>query len=135
MYLQAGLLDKRPRTRELFYIAQLARAVRIPAELGMQTGALTLQQAIDYMIKEVPYMDEYLGRYDLEIYLRRPAYGMNYTMGKFQIQELLSDRARQLGDKFSLGRFHDEFLAMGSIPISLIRWEMTGLDDQVKQLW
>ena len=82
MYLQAGLLDSRPHARELFYIAQLARAARIPAELRMQAGEYTLPQAVDYMIAEVPFMEPYLAHYDLEIYLRRPAYGMNYIMGK-----------------------------------------------------
>src|SRR5436190_20548033 len=77
MYLQAGLLDGRPRGRELFYIAQLARAARIPAELKMQTGEFSLPQAVDYMTKEVPYMEPFLANSDLEIYLRRPAYGMN----------------------------------------------------------
>jgi hypothetical protein len=135
MYTQAGLLDELLRGRELFYIAQFKRAVRIPAELKMQTGEFTLQQAIDFMVKEVPLMDENLARYDLEIYLRRPTYGMNYVMGKTQVEQLLSDRARQLGDEFHLGRFHDEFLAAGPIPIALIRWEMTGQDDEVRRLW
>jgi hypothetical protein len=134
MYLQAGLLDERPRTRELFYIAQLKRAARIPAELAMQTGRWSLQQAIDYLVAEVPLMEENLARYDLAIYLRRPAYGMNYTVGKAQMEKLVADRSRQLGDQFDLGRFHDEFLATGSIPIALIRWEMTGLDDEVRAL-
>lgn len=132
MFLQAGLLNDRPRTRELFYIAQLKRAARIPAELKMQTNEFTLQQAIDYLIAQVPLMEADLARYDLAIYLRRPAYGMNYTIGKALIEQLISDRAQQLGDRFDLGKFHDEFLAAGPIPIPLIRWEMTGLDDEVK---
>lgn len=134
MYLQAGLLDDRPRTRELFYIAQLKRAARIPAELRMQTGEWTLQQAIDFLVAEVPLMEENLARYDLAIYLRRPAYGMNYQVGKAQMERLVADRSRQLGEAFDLGRFHDEFLAHGGIPITLIRWEMTGLDDEVRSL-
>lgn len=134
MYLQAGLLDERPRTRELFYIAQLKRAARIPAELAMQTGRWTLQEAIDFLVAEVPLMEENLARYDLALYLRRPAYGMNYTVGKAQMERLVADRSRQLGAEFDLGRFHDEFLGMGSIPIALIRWEMTGLDDELRAL-
>lgn len=135
MFLQAGLLDDRPRTRELFYIAQLKRVLRIPAEIRMQTGELTLDQAIQFLVDEVPLMDENLARYDLQIYLRQPAYGMTYLAGKVQFEKLLADRARQLGKDFALGKFHDEFLAAGSIPITLIRWEMTGLDDEVKKLW
>lgn len=132
MFLQAGLLNDRPRTRELFYIAQLKRAARIPAEIKMQSNEFTLQQAIDYLNAQVPLMESDLARYDLAIYLRRPAYGMNYTIGKALIEKLISDRSHQLGDKFDLGKFHDEFLAAGPIPIPLIRWEMTGLDDEVK---
>lgn len=134
MYLQAGLLADRPRTRELFYIAQLKRAARIRAELAMQTGAWSLQQAIDFLNAEVPLMETNLARYDLAIYLRRPAYGMNYTIGKAQLEQLLADRQRQLGTGFDLGAFHDAFLAAGAIPISLIRWELTGRDDEMREL-
>ena len=100
----------------------------------MQTGDFSLRQAIDYLVAQVPLMEENLARYDLGIYLRRPAYGMNYTVGKAQLEALVADRAQQLGARFDIGRFHDEFLAAGPIPISLIRWEMTGLDDEVRAL-
>jgi hypothetical protein len=40
-----------------------------------------------------------------------------------------------MGEKFSLKKFMDEFFALGIIPVSLIRWEMTGLDDEIKKLW
>jgi len=135
MFLQAGLLDERPRAKELFYIAQLKRAVRVPADLALQAGEFTLEDAIRYLVDEVPLMEEDLARYDLSIYLRRPTYGMNYVMGKVQLEKLLSDRALQLGDDFDLGRFHDQFLAAGSIPISLIAWEMTGNDDEIDKIW
>jgi uncharacterized protein (DUF885 family) len=134
MYLQAGLLDERPRTRELFYVAQLKRAARVRADLAMQRGDWTLTQAIDFLNAEVPLMETNLARYDLAIYLRRPAYGMNYTIGKAQMEQLVADRQRQLGDRFDLGAFHDAFLSAGSIPISLIRWELTGLDDEMRAL-
>ena len=52
-----------------------------------------------------------------------------------QMQSLLAERKRQLRDDFVLQEFHDVFMAAGRLPISLIRWEMTGLDDEVRQLW
>jgi hypothetical protein len=127
--MTAGLLDDLPRTRELFYIFAAARAVRNRAELHMHTGEWTVQQAIDYMVKNVPYMDEDVARVDCEIYLRQPTYGISYQMGKVQIERLLAERSHQLGEKFRLGEFHDQFLAAGTIPVSLIRWEMTGWRD------
>ncbi|NKB86693.1 MAG: DUF885 family protein [Acidobacteria bacterium] len=134
MFLQAGMLDDRPRSKELFYIAQLKRAARVPAELAMQTGDIDLAQAIDYLVEEVPLMEPDLARYDLAIYLRRPTYGMNYVMGKVQMESLLSARALQLGDAFDLGEYHDTFLAAGPIPMALIAWEMTGDGTAMEQL-
>lgn len=128
MLLQAGLLKDRPRVGELFYIAQLARAMRIPVELKIQSGEFSMQQAIQFMVANVPFMDPNLARYDLEVYFRQPGYGMNYVAGKQQIEELLAVRARQLGKQFDLGQFHDQFLAAGMIPVALTEWEMTGMD-------
>jgi hypothetical protein len=129
--MTAGLLDDLPRTRELFYIFASARAVRNRAELHMHTGEWTVEQAVAYMVKNVPYMDEDVAQVDCEIYLRQPTYGISYQMGKVEIERLAADRARQLGEKFRLGEFHDQFLAAGTIPVSLIRWEMTGMDDEI----
>ena len=80
-------------------------------------------------------MEEDLGRYDLEGYLRRPGSGSGYIIGKIQIEQMLSERALQLGRDFDLGAFHDDILSRGMIPLTLIRWEMTGADDEVRALW
>ncbi len=135
MFLQAGLLDDLPRTRELFYIFQIARAARNRAEVGLHTNEYTIREAARFMVDRTPMMDDDVARVDAEIYLREPGYGISYQMGKVQIDQLLAERAMQLGDEFSLEDFHDQFLATGMIPISLIRWEMTGLDDEVKEFW
>jgi hypothetical protein len=135
MFLQAGLLDDLPRTRELFYIFQIARAVRNRAEVHMHTNEFSVQDAVRYMVDRTPFMDENVARVDAEIYLRRPTYGISYQMGKIQLDQLVADRAMQLGNKFNLKEFHDEFLAAGIVPISLIRWEMTGLTDEVQEFW
>jgi len=135
MMLQAGLLEELPRTRELYYIFQIARAVRNGAEALMHTNEFTVQQAVDFMVDNTPFMDQDVARVDAEIYLKTPGSGIAYQMGKLQIEELLMDRALQLGEEFDLKAFHDEFLAAGWIPISLIRWEMTGYDDEVRDLF
>ena len=83
-------------------------------------------------MERTPWLDEDVARVDAEIYLRRPpGYGLGYTVGMLQMQHLLADRKMQLGDEFNLKDFHDTFMAAGRLPVSLIRWEMTGLDDEV----
>jgi hypothetical protein len=134
--LQAGLLDDQPRVRELIYIFGIFRAARAPADVWLQQNEMTVQEVVDWWMERVPWLDEQVARVDAEIYLRRPpGYGLGYTIGMLQMQRLLADRKRQLRDDFDLKRFHDDFMAAGRLPISLIRWEMTGLDDEVRELW
>jgi len=52
-----------------------------------------------------------------------------------QMQALLADRKRQLGDEFDLREFHDTLMQSGRLPLSLLRWEMTGLDNEIAALW
>lgn len=134
-FVLAGLTREVPRADELFLAALMKRASRIYAETMLHSGAFDLQQANRYMIEFVPYMEEDLGRYDLEGYLRRPGLGSGYIIGKIQLEKLLSERSLQLGDSFRLGAFHDDLLSRGMIPLTLIRWEMTGVDDEVRLLW
>ncbi len=56
------------------------------------------------------------------------------VVGKVQFMKLFRDRAAQLGDDFVLQDFVDQVLGSGAIPWSLIRWEMTGLDDEIRAL-
>lgn len=135
MFLLAGLTREVPRADELFYAALMKRASRIYAETMMHSGRFTLEQANRYMIEFVPHMEEDLGRYDLEGYLRRPGLGSGYIIGKIQLEKLLSERSLQLGESFELGAFHDDLLSRGMIPLTLIRWEMTGADDEIRPLW
>jgi uncharacterized protein (DUF885 family) len=133
--LQLGFLDDVPRTKELYYIFQAARGVRDPAEANLHLNKWTIDQAVQYMMEKVPYMDADVARIDAAAYLRKPSGGLSYQMGKMQMFKLVGDREHQLGDKFNLREFNDAFFASGMIPISLIRWEITGLDDEVKEFW
>lgn len=135
MFLLAGLTRDVPLADQLFYVALMKRASRIYAEIRMHAGELSLDEANRYMTEFVPYMEADLGRYDLEGYLRRPGSGSGYIIGKIQIEQLLSERSLALRDDFTLGAFHDDLLSRGLIPLTLIRWEMTGEHDEVRALW
>ncbi|WP_428409552.1 DUF885 family protein [Hyphococcus sp.] len=134
--LQAGVAEGRPRVDELIYLFGIFRAARVPADVNMQRNEWTVQQAVDFMREKTPWLDENVARVDAEIYLRRPpGYGVGYTIGMLQMRKLLADVAAQRGGGFVMKEFHDDFLNAGRLPISLIRWEMTGLDDEVGAFW
>jgi hypothetical protein len=137
MITQTGFLEDRPKTREINYILQAKRAARILPELRMHSNTWTWQEALVSLTNLVPYWmgpDDAIARFDLELYLRQPGYGIGYYMGKVELEALLAEAAADEGRDFDLQRFHDRFLASGQIPISLIRWEMTGRDDQVRTM-
>jgi hypothetical protein len=136
--LQAGFYDlkDRPRTRELIYDFAIFRAVRTIGDVRLQHNRVSTKEVAEYWQKWTPYLDADVARVDAEIYLRRPpGYGLGYTIGSFQMYKLLGDLKHQQGDKFVLKDFHDRFLAAGALPIALIRYEMTGQDDEVKEFW
>jgi hypothetical protein len=66
--------------------------------------------------------------------LRQPGYGTSYITGKYLLERLLADRSRQLDGNLPLSQFFDELNAAGNIPISLVRWQLTGQDDEIRLL-
>lgn len=137
LIVQAGMLEDRPKTREIDYILGAKRAARVMPELKMQANEWTWSQANESLIARTPKWmkpGDAVAQFDIELYLRQPGYGIGYYMGKVELEKLLADVAMQEGDAFDIKRFHDRFRAAGSIPISLIRWEMTGRDDEIRAM-
>ena len=139
LVMGAGYLDSQPRAQELVYILLAQRAARALAGLRMHSNEYTIQQAVEFASKWTPrgWMPPESNTVwgEQQLYLEQPTYGTSYVIGKIVIDKLLADRAEQLGDVFDLGRFIDEFHSAGMIPVSLIRWEMTGLEDEIRKLW
>jgi uncharacterized protein (DUF885 family) len=115
------------------------RAIRAIGGLKLHSGEWNLEEAIDFAVKKTPRGFVSPGSRtifgDYALYLSQPGYGTSYVIGKLQLDRLIKDRAVQLGDRFRLKDFFDDYFALGMIPASLIRWEMTGLDDQMQKLW
>jgi uncharacterized protein (DUF885 family) len=125
-----GMLDSRPRSRELIYILLAERAARALGDLKMHSNEFTLEQASQFASASTPRgwlrLDANTVRNEQHLYLQQPAYGTSYLTGKIQFEALLAARKQQLGDRFSMKRFMDDYNAAGLIPASLLRWELTG---------
>lgn len=138
MMMHAGLFDERPRARELIWILLAQRAARALGGLYMHSNDWTMQQAVDFACERTPRgwleRDGALVWFEQDLYLQQPGYGTSYLTGKLEIEMLLAERAHQLGDHFTLKGFMDELNSAGVIPVSLIRWQLTGKDDEIKKL-
>ena len=130
LMMQAGMFDARPRSRELVYILIAQRAARALGDLYMVANLMDIEQAATFACANVPRgwfsLQGKLVRGEQHLYLQQPGYGTSYLMGKMELDALLADRKQQLGDKFSMKEFMDTFNAVGLIPASLVRWEMSG---------
>jgi hypothetical protein len=140
LLMHAGYLDGRnPHGREIAYEQAAFRTVRALSDVYMHSRDWSLADATKFCIENAPHGELLEGShhlwYELDTTLRGVGHHMIMIVGKVQFMKLFRDRAQQLGDEFNLRKFMDEFLAAGMIPISLIRWEMTGLGDEIKKLW
>ena len=138
MFMHAGLYDDNPRVREIVWIMLAQRAARGLGSLYAHANIYTMKEARDFHVKWTPrgWMREDLDLLGFEqlLYLRQPGYGTSYITGKYLFENLLAERSRQLGDKFNLKEFFAEMDDCGVIPVSLIRWQLTGEDDQIRSL-
>lgn len=136
--MHAGLYDDNPRAREIVWVMLAQRAARGLGSLYVHANDFTLQQGRDFHVEWTPRgwmrKDLDLLGFEQQLYLRQPSYGSSYITGKYQIERLLAERSHQLGDAFKLSDFFAEVDAAGVIPVSLIRWQLTGKDDEIRAL-
>jgi hypothetical protein len=122
--MHLGMLQDRPRSRELTHMLRLFRAVRALADLRMHSNELDLGEAMEFATSTVPYgwyeTDTYLIWEEMDLYLRQPGYGVGYLMGSMQLEKLIADEALEQGEAFDLQTFLGEFLDAGMIPLDLI---------------
>ena len=139
LMMQAGMFDARPRSSELVYILVAERAARALGELFMQANLMSLEEAAAFACANTPRgwlrMDGQLVRGEQHLYLQQPGYGPSYLVGKIEIEKILAERREELGDRFRMKAFMDEFNAAGIVPASLLRWELTGRKpEEVKRM-
>ena len=136
--MHAGLYDDNPREREIVWIMLAQRAARGLASLHAHSNDFTMKEARDFHVKWTPrgWMREDLDLlgFEQQLYLRQPGYGTSYVTGKYLIERMIADLKRQRGENFSLPEFFAEVDAQGVIPASLIRWQLTGLDDEIRSM-
>lgn len=138
MTLHAGLYDDNPRAREIVWIMLAQRAARGLASLYAQANEFDIAKAKAFQVEWTPrgWMrpDLDLLGFEQQLYLRQPGYGTSYVTGKYLLDQLMKDRSHQLDKEFSTSRYFEEVNGAGLIPVAMIRWQLTGLDDDVKAL-
>lgn len=136
--MHAGLFDDNPRAREIVWIMLAQRAARGLGALYAQSNEYTMKQAADFQVRWTPrgWMSptlDLLG-FEQQLYLRQPGYGTSYVTGKYLLDDLMREMSELKGAQFSVREYYDAINRAGMIPVSLIRWQLTGNAGQIRLL-
>src|SRR6266481_6085949 len=101
------------------------RAARIGVDVNLQTGRWTFDQAVQYFM-DAGGLDREAAEGEAAGAASSPTQKISYITGKWQIMRLLGKYRDQKGNAFRLGQFHDELIAHGSLPLSVLQWLMLG---------
>lgn len=142
MFMQAGLYDDSPRSREIVYIMIAQRAARGLGSLYAHANEMSMEEAggihSEYTPRGWMKTEKELLIFEQHLYLRQPGYGTSYISGKYQVEHAMADFAKMkeaVGQEFKMSDFFDKINTIGNIPIALGHWELTGRDDHLKVLF
>ena len=107
----------------------LLRNARFIAGIQMHTGKMTMEQAVEFFVKE-GYQVRPVAEKEAKRGTSDPTY-LVYTLGKLEILKLREDYKTMKGDKYTLQGFHDAFLQQGYPPVKIVRRALLGNDSPV----
>ena len=130
MMLATGLFDDAPHTRTVVCNFMRLRALRVTVDVGLATGALTIDDAAAELAGRVP-MDAATAREEAAFFAETPGQALTYQIGKTQLLALLADAVRPGGPGPRPAAAARRLWLNGNVPIALLRWELLGLTDEL----
>jgi len=145
LYCEELMSDPRPGRPYGFYDAgeylyelqgQLLRAVRIVVDVGIHTGRMTFDQAVDYFTEHVDFFPGARQRASADPaaraaadvaqraiyrYSKWPTQAITYNLGKNTIADLREAYRAKFGAGYSEKRYHQKFMGMGPVPVAYFR--------------
>ncbi len=141
LFMNAGLYDDSPRSREIVHIMAAQRAARGLGSLYAHANEMTMEEAgaihSEYTPRGWMKTEKELLLFEQHLYLRQPGYGTSYITGKHLVKKAMAEYARQqelAGKEFKVKDFFDQLNAIDNIPISLGHWQLTGDDRDIQTI-
>jgi len=98
---------------------ELWRAARLVVDTGIHHKRWSREEAIQYLTDNTPNPEGDI-RKAIERYIVYPGQATAYMIGKLKILELRERAQKDLGDKFTMGGFHDVVLNSGPVPLDIL---------------
>ena len=102
---------------------EMWRAARLVIDTGLHLKGWSRQQAIDYLASHTA-LSEHEVKTEVDRYISWPGQALSYKLGELTIRRLRAEAEAKLGSKFDKRGFHDTFLAMGAVPLSVLEQQM-----------
>jgi uncharacterized protein (DUF885 family) len=99
------------------------RAARLVIDTGIHRYGWSRSQAIDYLAGHTA-LSQHEVETEVDRYISWPGQADSYMLGLLTIRKLRSEAEAELGPKFDIKGFHDTFLAMGAVPLSVLEQQM-----------
>ena len=112
--------DDSPEHRLMMYTDSIWRACRIILDVRLHRREIGVADAIEFLVEHTGF-ERPNAEAEVNRFTYTPTYQLSYLLGKVLMLRLRDDERTRLGDRFSLGDFHDSLLRQGSLPISFQR--------------
>jgi uncharacterized protein (DUF885 family) len=122
LYAEAIMHEHLPLEAQLFSLfTRQLRAARMFMDPMINTGQLTPEQAVDFMVEQIslslPMASSEADRYSF----RAPGQATSYYFGFMNLMSLRTELELKLGDDFKQREFHDFILEQGLLPPDMLR--------------
>jgi uncharacterized protein (DUF885 family) len=99
------------------------RAARLVIDTGIHRYGWSRSQAIDYLASHTA-LSQHEVETEVDRYISWPGQADSYMLGELTIRKLRSEAEAALGPKFDIRAFHDTFLGMGAVPLTVLEEQM-----------
>ena len=130
MFMQAGLYESNPRSKEIVYILIAQRAARGLGSLYAHANLMTMEEAgkihSEYTPRGWMKTEKELLIFEQHLYLRQPGYGTSYITGKYLFENAFAEYSRinEKDPNSDLKNFFKKLTDIGNIPMTLFHWEL-----------
>src|SRR6056297_2655059 len=109
--------NKRIHLRQLQL--RLWRNARVIYDVGMHSGRMTYEEAVSLMTDKVGFL-RWAAQLEIDSAAERPGYFIGYYLGMSEILRIRELYKQKMGDRFTLGDFHERLLKIGNMPPRLM---------------
>jgi len=123
MFVRLGLFGDDLDARVFTARWERVRGARAIVDVKLAAGEWSVAQAVDFFVAQTGFTRE-ASQAAIANFALRPGYAIAYSVGRLQLELLLSQYLQHKGAEASLRDFHDRLLSYGTTPFAIVGPEL-----------